>query len=95
MRADLLAVELDDHLVAAGVGGPVQAAEIVAGLILAVVHELHALAGQAAQLRAGRALRRAARRGQAVPRPGLLAFRQELSDRIGHRSMSTSGYAPA
>ena len=93
VRADLLLVELDDHFVAAGVGGPIEPSQVVAGLIFAMVHELHALAGQTAQLRAGGALRRAARGRQAIPRPGLLSLGQIFGDTVGHRRQSPGGEA--
>ena len=76
MRTDLLPKDFDDQFVAAGVGRPIHPPQIVARLIVAVFHELHALAGRPGQLRAGSPLRRAARRGKAIARSGVLPLDQ-------------------
>src|SRR5262245_16940996 len=70
VRSDLLAEELQRQLIAASVGVPVNVAQVVSGLILAVVAELQRTARAPAQRRA-RSPRGAWRQTQTVAQPRL------------------------
>jgi hypothetical protein len=90
MRADLAAIQLDRHLIGAGIGGPIEPPQVVARLVLAMVHELEALAGGAPELQPVEPVLRALGPGQHIPRSRQFALGQIFGDTFGHRS-ATSG----
>ena len=80
MRLHFLAMQFDDELIAAGVRVPVNMAEVIAGLILAVILEIHRTTRAAAEAFAAHAAHRRVRQAQRVTQSRLFAVNQALAE---------------
>ena len=94
MRAHFLVEELDRQAIGTGIGRPVNRAQIIAGLVIPVIPEIHRLAAAAAQTAAGTLRTRLARNQQGIMRARLDANLKCLTQFVHHHPFFTKTTDP-